>query len=98
MFFLFDPSVLFALSVILAPLALVNYPEQQIEITKEYISSPVIMVCVVIWLIIEIFFPVKSQKCSIAHWYLMNGIFFHILLDGLSGLLQIKGLMPQPYV
>ena len=33
----------------------------------------------------------------IAHWYLMTGIFFHILLDGLSGLLQINGLMSQQY-
>ena len=95
--FLTDPSVLFALSVIIAPLGLVNYPQLQIDASIKYLMNPAIIGCTVLWLAIEIFCSIKSKKSVIAHWYLMNGIFFHLLLDPLSGLFQITDLMSTQY-
>ena len=95
--FVTDPSVLFAIGVIFAPLGLVNYPEPQIEISKQYLCNPAIISCVILWLLIEIFFSVKPKVSIRAHWYLMNGIFFHVLLDPLSGLFQCVDLMSKQY-
>lgn len=95
--FLTDPSVLFALSVIVAPLGLVNYPQPQIDASKQYLMNPAIIGCTALWLIIEILFSIKSKKSVIAHWYLINGIFFHLLLDPLSGLFQMTDLMSIQY-
>ena len=95
--FVTDPSVLFALSIIAAPLGLVNYPELQIEASKQYLMNPAIIGCTILWLAIEILYSVKSKKSIIAHWYLIDGIFFHFLLDPLSGLFQLTDLMSKQY-
>ena len=94
-----DPSVLFALNVIIAPLLIVNYPQTQLDLSKEYLTHPPIVITVILWLLIEIIAAVSSKsKTSItARWYLINAIFFHGLLDPICGIFQAGGLMSQQY-
>eukprot|EP01084_Bolivina_argentea_P089425 161371_1 len=95
--FLTDPTVLFAVGVICGPLALINYPKPQMETSAEYLTHPPIAASVLFWLCIELCFPTQSKVSHISHWYLINGIFFHALLDPICGLFQYGHNMSKQY-
>eukprot|EP01005_Ploeotia_sp_CARIB1_P001486 NODE_410_length_863_cov_412.972826_g401_i0.p1 GENE.NODE_410_length_863_cov_412.972826_g401_i0~~NODE_410_length_863_cov_412.972826_g401_i0.p1 ORF type:complete len:254 (-),score=33.63 NODE_410_length_863_cov_412.972826_g401_i0:101-802(-) len=99
---LLDPTTLFVLGCLLTP-AVLNYNDT--DALKEYFTDPHLLLCTLLTLLLIFITHCtgKTVKLSArdkraATWFLLNGTYIHILMDGLVGAYHKLPLMDKSYL
>lgn len=108
--FLRDPTVMFAVWVILAPIGLLawennlSFSELVSQSLFGYLLAPT-MLCSYAYLFLVVALThsggqvvqLNARDLRVARWFLMNGVYFNLFLDVVSGQFQANSLMTFQY-